>query len=191
MEANIKSKKQGRIKKVKTIHGLIGWQCRLQKNYKDFEEFSNCCSIYDIANRLGFNNHVEAWNLNPIIQSSINPLDFTTLAARIVKSWDNFGTDKETVDRYTVINIKTGDGVGSSEMPFHPCGVGSRFNLVDNIMFHKYGASWRKRCRVKAIINEEVSNYISEAKSESLGKEVEYVNLPYDVKKFLHQDFEI
>lgn len=190
-----KYENQGRSKQVKLLSGLMGYQRTLQSNYGDFAEFYQYDLEYSLSKKLGFENPVTAWNINPVIQQGTNPEDYTTLAARIVKCYDNSETENATCDCYTVINTKTGDGLSSSPNPFHPTGVGSSFNLVDDIMFHEWGAMWRTSLKssVNRIIREKVKGYIKEAKNNPgwLGKEIEYKDLPDKVKEYLHSQFEI
>ena len=99
---------------------------------------------------------------------------------------DNNG---ETFDRYTIINKKTGDMIGSSERPFAPNGFGQHCgNLVDNYMFHAYGYSWRKHCDVKKIIKTEVQRYLSDC--SNVGQPIEFNSLHEDVQKFAIQSFQ-
>lgn len=110
-----------------------------------------------------------------------------------VRIFDNGGA---TADRFTIVNTKTGDILGASENPFHPMGIGQHCgNLVDNIMFHKFGAGWRrghKEATLKRIEREEIKNYLTEAKTnpEWLGAEIDFEKAPEDVKKFIKQSFE-
>ena len=63
-------------KRVICKSGISGWQCKLQKNYANFEEFENFCEIYGLLPRLGFDSAKKAWDENPTIQGSVNPRDF-------------------------------------------------------------------------------------------------------------------
>lgn len=190
-----KYKKQGRAKNVKLLSGLMGYQRRLQNPYADYYDFLQYSQDYNLSSKLGFTDPVTAWNINPVIQQGTNPDDYTTLAARIVKCYDNSETENATADCYTVINTKTGDGLSCSSDPFHPTGIGSNFNLVDNIMFHEWGAGWRTSLKssVNRIIREKVRGYIKEAEDNPgwLGKEIQYRELPDKVKEYLHSSFEI
>jgi hypothetical protein len=56
--------------------GLKGWQCNLQENYSSFDEFKSYSKMYNLAKKLGYTSMKKAWNENPIIQGSTNPLDF-------------------------------------------------------------------------------------------------------------------
>ena len=93
---------------------------------------------------------------------------------------DNKG---KTLDRYTIINKKTGDIIGASERPFAPNGFGQYCgNLVDTYMFHSFGYSWRKHCNVNKTIKNEVQRYLSDC--SEIGQEIKFSDLPLDVQKF-------
>lgn len=63
------------MKQVKCKSGLTGYQCRLQENYSNFEEFEAYSETYGVATRLGYESAKKAWEANPIIQGSTNPSD--------------------------------------------------------------------------------------------------------------------
>ena len=63
-------------KAVVCVSGLKGWQGKLQDQYRDFAEFEDCDEIFGLAERLGFNNAQEAWEINPTVMGSTNPADF-------------------------------------------------------------------------------------------------------------------
>lgn len=63
------------MKRVKCKSGIIGYQCRLRKNYTSFEEFETYSQMYGIAKRLGFKSDKKAWESNPLIQGSVIPSD--------------------------------------------------------------------------------------------------------------------
>ena len=56
--------------------GIWGEQCRLQRNYVNFEEFEDYSKIYNLAQRLGYKTAKGAWKSNPVIQVSVEPSDF-------------------------------------------------------------------------------------------------------------------
>jgi len=56
--------------------GLKGWQDRLQRVYKDFDDFEFCCNAYGLHERLGFKTATAAWDANPIVRGSTNPNDY-------------------------------------------------------------------------------------------------------------------
>lgn len=64
------------MKRIITKSGISGWQDRLQNIYSDFEEFECYSRVYNLANRLGYKSIKRCWNHNPLIEGSINPLDF-------------------------------------------------------------------------------------------------------------------
>ena len=106
--------------------------------------------------------------------------------------FDNRGI---TFDRFTIVNTKTGDLLAASERPFHPQGFGQTCgNLVDNVMFHKYGAAWRRNSEpkiIKRIQRDEIKAYLTQARAnkEWLGIEIDFNKLPEDVQKFINQNF--
>jgi hypothetical protein len=63
------------MKRVKCKSGVTGWQCRLRRNYTNFEEFKSYCEIYNIHGRLGFATPEEAWKSNKQIRGSVVPSD--------------------------------------------------------------------------------------------------------------------
>ena len=63
------------MRQVITKSGIKGWQDKLRKVYKSFEEFEAYCEVYNIHKRLGFKNIKGAWRVNPTIQGSVNPSD--------------------------------------------------------------------------------------------------------------------
>jgi hypothetical protein len=56
--------------------GLMGWQGKLQDQYKDFTEFESFCRIYNNHIQLGYKTPASAWRANPTIQGSTNPSDY-------------------------------------------------------------------------------------------------------------------
>jgi hypothetical protein len=108
-----------------------------------------------------------------------------------------FDNNGATIDRYTVVNTKTGDVLGSSCDPFHPMGVGQNCgNLVDNVMAVKFGFAWRrghKESTLKRIEKAEIKHYIQEAKRDKswLGEIVPFNSTPINVQRFIKQRFEI
>jgi hypothetical protein len=113
------------------------------------------------------------------------------LKNRIFYVFDNQHTDNPTADNYTVV-LNNGDLLGCNHQPFFPTGIGQHSgNCVDNVMFHKFGYSWRKHCNVKKIVKAEVENYLAEARDNEnmIGFEVTDINqLPKDVIKFIEQN---
>ena len=65
-----------KVKHVKCKSGLIGFQCKLQDNYDDFEQFEHYCEMYNVHKRLGYKYACTAWKANPTIQGSVIPSDF-------------------------------------------------------------------------------------------------------------------
>ena len=64
------------MKRVKCKSGITGWQCHLQKNYANLEEFQSYNEIYFISKRLGYESAESAWEANPVVQGSTIPSDF-------------------------------------------------------------------------------------------------------------------
>ncbi len=64
------------MRTVKCKSGKAGWQCRLQKNYADIEDFKNWAEIYGLHLRLGYKTPESAWKKNPIVQGSTDPADY-------------------------------------------------------------------------------------------------------------------
>jgi hypothetical protein len=100
--------------------------------------------------------------------------------------FDNSG---KTLDRFTVINKETGDVFGCCDNPDSPGGTGK---FIGNCTSHRivmYGAGWRQRLPGKNIIKEEVENYINNARLDPdwLGREVDLINLPMNVKHYICQ----
>ena len=63
------------MKRVRCKSGVIGWKCKLQNNYNNFEEFQAYCEVFDIHGRLGFSTPEKAWKANPILRGSVIPSD--------------------------------------------------------------------------------------------------------------------
>lgn len=101
--------------------------------------------------------------------------------------FDNGGA---TLDRYTVID-QNGEMLGLSDNPNHPQGF-SQFcgNCVDNVMFHSYGASWRRHCNVGAVLKNELPRIISEFEREGhIGKRIEFADLPEELQRHIISRF--
>ena len=67
-------------KRVKCASGIMGYQCKLQDSYVDYESWEEHAELYGLHTRLGYNLPLAAWNANPTIQGSVIPDDF-----RVVK----------------------------------------------------------------------------------------------------------
>ena len=100
--------------------------------------------------------------------------------------FDNGG---ETLDRYTIVHSKSGDIFGASSMPFSPLGFAQYCGNVMDRMNITIGYSWqrgRTKRNLNAIKNDELRNYINEARKEKhLGVEVKETDLPDEVRKYL------
>lgn len=64
------------VRRVKCDSGLPGWQCRLRENYSSYDEFEAFSETYGLAERLGFDSPLDAWDANPLIQGSVEPSDY-------------------------------------------------------------------------------------------------------------------
>lgn len=97
------------------------------------------------------------------------------------KVYDNNG---RSLDRYTIIDTKTGDVFGSSENPFHPQGFGQYAgNIID--WSNEYVADWNVRLKNKII-----KKYCEDAymNPDWLGHIVPHnMVLPIDVRKYIKQ----
>jgi hypothetical protein len=103
--------------------------------------------------------------------------------------FDNGG---ETFDRYTIINKKDGEMIGSSDSPFHPQGFGQYCgNVADNYWRTAYGYGWRNGCN-KALLNKRIKYAVNLFLSDcgNIGKIIDFNSLPDDVKQFAKQSFE-
>lgn len=99
-----------------------------------------------------------------------------------------FDNEGETLDRYTILNTKTGDLFGCSEDPFHPLGVGVySHNVADSYHSVTYGYAWRERLDVNKCIKSAVNNWINEFSNGGLGRRVTYQSLPEKVKKYIKE----
>lgn len=101
---------------------------------------------------------------------------------------DNGG---ETFDRYTIIDKKSGDMIGSSDNPFHPQGFGQFCgNVADNYWVAAYGYSWRNGCDVNLLtkrIKYAVNLFLTDC--GHVGKRVKFTTLPANVQQFVKQSF--
>ena len=81
------------MKKIQCPSGEWGWQCKLQRNYKDFEEFKAYSDLYNLEQRLGFGSCQEAWDANPEVMGSTKPEDFGLCP--VTATWKYNGEDTE------------------------------------------------------------------------------------------------
>jgi deoxyadenosine/deoxycytidine kinase len=63
-------------KQVVCDSGIKGYQCKLQYNYVNFEEFKMYSEMYGLHERLGYKSAKSAWQKNPTIQGSSIPSDY-------------------------------------------------------------------------------------------------------------------
>lgn len=84
--------------------------------------------------------------------------------------WDNNG---QTIDRYTILNKETGDIWGCSINPFHPQGFAQHCgNCIKDPSWNNYSITKRIQIYDDA---------------EDIGNQVNYNDLPDDVKKYIDE----
>lgn len=100
-----------------------------------------------------------------------------------------FDNEGETLDRYTIIESKTGDMLGlcSTGLSFNMfCG-----NIVDNEMFHTYGASWRRHLDSKRVIKSRLPVLVERLRAEGLsGKVIPFDSLDSNLQTLIIKRFE-
>lgn len=100
--------------------------------------------------------------------------------------FDNGG---ETLDRYTILETKTGELWGCSDMPFHPLGFGQYCgNVANNYWNIAYGYGWQRGCSSKVLnkrIRFAVEHFLADC--AHIGKIVPMGSLPNDVITFISQ----
>jgi hypothetical protein len=64
------------MKRVICKSGIEGWMCRLQDNYRSYQEWVAACESYGLSARLGYSSPRTAWHKNPLIQGSVIPSDY-------------------------------------------------------------------------------------------------------------------
>lgn len=109
--------------------------------------------------------------------------------------FDNGG---ETFDRFTIIDRKSGDMIGSSENPFHPQGFGQYCgNPAHTFFAQTIGAGYISRLshedpkHYAKIIRLKTAEIIKEfTRERHIGNVVEFATLPEDVQQFIKQSFE-
>ena len=92
----------------------------------------------------------------------------------------------ETFDRYTIIEISTGDMCGASAEPFSPLGFGQFCgNVADNYWNVAYGYQWRKGLD-KRLLDRRIKFAINHFKNdcENIGKLVSFDKLPTKVQEY-------
>lgn len=72
-------------KHVRCKSGNWGWQCHLQDNYANFEEFKSYAETRYLHTRLGFKTIAGAWRSNPLVQGSVIPSDFCRIKESVKK----------------------------------------------------------------------------------------------------------
>jgi hypothetical protein len=72
----MKNERKNIMTKITCKSGLTGERDYLRNPYdNNFEKFEEYCEIYNLHTRLGFNTPEDAWQANPLIESSVNPSD--------------------------------------------------------------------------------------------------------------------
>jgi len=108
--------------------------------------------------------------------------------------FDNGG---ETLDRFTIIEKKTGEMIAASERPFNPLGFGqSCGNVAWTYFTRTIGANYMRRIEkddpkhYAKIMRQKTKEIIEEFIEEKhLGKVIPFQELPPDVQKFITQSF--
>lgn len=107
--------------------------------------------------------------------------------------FDNGG---ETYDRFTILDMETGEMIGASLNPFHPQGFGQYCgNPAHSYFSTTVGAGWigdlqrRDPNHYRRIIKRKTAELVKEA-GESWGQLVDFKTLPDEVKQFAKQSFE-
>jgi hypothetical protein len=101
------------MKRVKCISGIEGWQDKLQNVYGSLDEFRDFASTWGLHKRLGFASPKDAWEANPVIQGSTNPMDFRCVelikeAKRVKKEFAKIGQHFELIDCLDQLKIRNG-----------------------------------------------------------------------------------
>ena len=98
-----------------------------------------------------------------------------------------FDNNRETFDRFTILNKDTGEMLGSSENPFHPLGFGQYVgNVAHNYWVAAYGYGWKEGCN-KSLLNKKIKFAVDLFLNDCghIGKIVDFYTLPIDVQKFV------
>lgn len=83
---------------------LSGWKCRLQTNYKSFEEFEAYNETYGLARRLGYSSAKAAWAANPMVHGSVIPSDYGKVAEKGPKILRLFLYDDGSDDNILILD---------------------------------------------------------------------------------------
>lgn len=67
-------------RRVVCTSGLEGERSRLRTRYTSAEEWESYAETWGLHRRLGYGTPAEAWEANPLIESSTNPRDFRRVA---------------------------------------------------------------------------------------------------------------
>lgn len=106
--------------------------------------------------------------------------------------FDNGG---ETFDRFSILDLKTGEMWGASENPFSPLGFGQNCGCPAHTYFGQtVGIGWISRLRSEdpkhynRIIKSKTKEIAQEFKTEgNIGKVIDYSTLPEPVQQYCKQ----
>ena len=62
--------------------GTRGYRCKLHRNYSSLEHFKSYDELWGLAKRLGYKSAENAWKANPMIEGSVNPMDFRRVRSK-------------------------------------------------------------------------------------------------------------
>ena len=68
--------KTRRVYQVRCHSRLLGWRTRLRNNYNGLQDWCDHSDLWGLSMRLGFPSAHAAWDANPVIEGSTNPIDF-------------------------------------------------------------------------------------------------------------------
>jgi hypothetical protein len=64
------------MRHVRCLSGVRGERYFLHEGWDSLQDYKQYDSLYRLSKRLGFKKAKEVWNLNPVVESSVNPSDF-------------------------------------------------------------------------------------------------------------------
>lgn len=111
-----------------------------------------------------------------------------------IACFDNGG---ESLDRFTLISLDSGDMIGASERPFSPLGFGQYcgnpawdyFARTVGVCYMR-GISDKDPKHYRKIIKQKTAEIVADFKNEgALGHIVDFETLPLDVQQFAKQSF--
>ena len=112
-----------------------------------------------------------------------------------MKQFVIFDNNGETFDRFTILDLKTGEMYGASENPFSPLGFGQNCGCPAHTYFGQtVGIGWISNLRTKdpnhynRIIKRKTAEIAEEFKAEgNIGKPIDFSTLPDPVKQYCKQ----